>query len=311
MNGADGRATPAVYFLSDYGTADEFVGVVHAVLHRWAPGVRVVDLSHGVPPFDTAAGAAMLERSAPSLGPGVVLAVVDPGVGTHRRAVAVRTASDAGPARPGPTWWVGPDNGLLTSAVSAAGGAEEVIVLGGPGSGPLPQPPGRAAGRTFDGRDVFAPATAYLLLGGDPALLGTSADPGSLVAGAIPSGTADRVEDTDDGPVLESAVTWVDRFGNVQLGSSPSRLDALGLPLSDAVPVTVWPAVGGHAGTGLTVTARRVEAFGHLAAGEWGMVTDAAGRVAIVLDRASAAEGLGGCPVGTRVRIGPVTGHHP
>ena len=104
---------PAIFFLSDYGTADEFVGVVHAVLHRLAPPVPVIDLSHQVPPFDVTGGAAMLDRCAPYLGSGVVLAVVDPGVGTGRRALALRTAAaGAGaatgppvpPARPG--WWV-------------------------------------------------------------------------------------------------------------------------------------------------------------------------------------------------------------
>ena len=85
-----GPPAPAIYFLSDYGTADEFVGVVHAVLHRHAPGLAVIDLSHQIAPFDVAAGAAMLARCAPYLGAGVVLGVVDPGVGTARRAVAIR-----------------------------------------------------------------------------------------------------------------------------------------------------------------------------------------------------------------------------
>ncbi|MBV8463757.1 MAG: SAM-dependent chlorinase/fluorinase, partial [Acidimicrobiales bacterium] len=83
--------TPAVYFASDYGTEDEFVGVVHAVLHRFAPGVPVIDLAHEIPAFDVAAGADLLLRCRPALGSGVVLAVVDPGVGSARRAVALRT----------------------------------------------------------------------------------------------------------------------------------------------------------------------------------------------------------------------------
>ncbi len=151
-----GPPPPAIFFLSDYGTADEFVGVVHAVLHRRAAGVTVIDLSHQVPPFDVAAGGSMLARSVPHLGPGVVLAVVDPGVGTGRRAVAVAVTAAAraaamapGSPRPpesshrlGPTWLVGPDNGLLVPAADALGGAVRVIELragtatGQPGFGP-------------------------------------------------------------------------------------------------------------------------------------------------------------------------------
>ena len=79
-----------VFFLSDYGTRDEFAGVVRAVLRRLAPDAIVIDLTHEVPPFDVAAGARTLVRSMPYLGDGVVLAVVDPGVGSARRGVALR-----------------------------------------------------------------------------------------------------------------------------------------------------------------------------------------------------------------------------
>ena len=97
-----------VFFLSDYGTRDEFAGVVRAVLRRLAPAAVVIDLTHEVPPFDVAAGARTLLRALPHLGPGVVLAVVDPGVGSARRGVAIEAASDGGPS-----FFVGPDNGLL------------------------------------------------------------------------------------------------------------------------------------------------------------------------------------------------------
>ena len=149
-----GTADPAVFFLSDYGTADEFVGVVHAVLHRRAPGVAVIDLSHQIPPFDVAAGSALLVRAGPHLGAGVVLAVVDPGVGTDRRAVALELAS--GP----PRWMVGPDNGLLVPLATSSGGVRTAVALDPARLGPA-APPG-----TFDGRDVFAPAAAHLVTGG-------------------------------------------------------------------------------------------------------------------------------------------------
>ncbi|HEX3462068.1 MAG TPA: SAM-dependent chlorinase/fluorinase, partial [Acidimicrobiales bacterium] len=167
MAGVTDPWVPAIHFLSDYGTADEFAGVVRAVLHRQAPGTPIIDLTHHVPHFDVAAGAAALVRAAPYLGPGAVLAVVDPGVGTSRRGVAIRVGAPSGDPGGGkdtssgrPEWWVGPDNGLLVPAVESVGGAVAVHVLASkPGS-------------TFDGRDVFAPASAHLVGGGDPALLG-------------------------------------------------------------------------------------------------------------------------------------------
>ena len=89
-----GRAGGSVFLLTDYGLADEFAGVVRASVLRHAPGVPIVDLTHGVAPFDVRAGALALVRAVPHLGPGVVLAVVDPGVGTSRRAVAVSVRCD-------------------------------------------------------------------------------------------------------------------------------------------------------------------------------------------------------------------------
>ena len=81
-----------VFFLSDFGTEDEFAGVVHAVIAARAPGTTVIDLTHHIPPFDVRAGSHTLVRAVPHLGPGVVLAVVDPGVGTARRGIALEVA---------------------------------------------------------------------------------------------------------------------------------------------------------------------------------------------------------------------------
>ncbi len=152
-----------VFFLSDYGTEDEFVGVVHAVLRRLAPAAVVLDLSHAVAPFDVAAGSAMLVRAVPHLGPGVVLAVVDPGVGGGRRAVVLETAGDTGPR-----WLVGPDNGLLVAAAELLGGVAAAVELA---------PPGPGSARTFDGRDVFAPAVADLCSGTELHQLGARGRP--------------------------------------------------------------------------------------------------------------------------------------
>src|SRR5688572_10992104 len=140
-----GRAYDTVSFLSDYGTQDEFVGVVKSVIRSLAPGAVVIDLTHEIPPHDLRSAGLALVRSAQYLAPGVILAVVDPGVGTERRAVAVEVGD-------GMSTLVGPDNGLLAPAVAMVGGATRAFVLDND-EYHLPAP-----GPTFAGRDVFAPA---------------------------------------------------------------------------------------------------------------------------------------------------------
>jgi S-adenosylmethionine hydrolase len=291
--------------------------VVHAVLHRLASSVTVIDISHQVPSFDVDAGSSMLARALPHLGPGVVLAVVDPGVGTGRRSVAVATGampsdrrgagpsdSPESPVALSPTWLVGPDNGLLVPAADALGGVVRVIELGTRASTGQPvdlaagDPAQDGVGPTFDGRDVFAPAAAHLVVGGAPALLGPDVDPSGLVP--APSGRreagleAASVRDAFD---ALAPVRWIDHFGNVQLELSPARLIGSGLAPGGLARVTVQPDPGGTSAAGgeeagRSVPARWVAAFGELDDGELGLMTDANGSVALVLDRDSAAERL-------------------
>jgi hypothetical protein len=277
MSGPD--LAPAVYFLSDYGTSDEFAGVVRAVLQVGVPGAPVVDLTHHIPHFDVGAGAATLLRAAPYLGPGAVLAVVDPGVGTSRRGVAIRLGGQAaGNATAAPGWWVGPDNGLLVPAVESLGGAAAVFVL-------KTQP-----GATFDGRDVFGPATARLVRGDAPAALGVEVDPGSLVR--LPDLPADHFE----GAVLVTSLIHIDSFGNTQFQAGPDDLDRLEVAVGSRVEVEL--------ASGQTLDAKRVEAYGDLGRGEFGVLVDGNGHLALVLDRSSAADhlGLDGAPHQVRLR---------
>ncbi len=287
----DSDRAPAIYFLSDYGTADEFVGVVHAVLHRLAPSLRVIDLSHQIPPFAVDVGAAMLVRCAPSLGPGVVLAVVDPGVGTARRGVAIAVGGD------GPTWLVGPDNGLLLPMADSLGGVDGAVVLD-PGRF---RPAGRgrsSAGPTFDGRDLFAPAAAHLARGSDPDMVGTRVDARSLVTLASePDGGDDRIASLAGRATVVTTATWIDHFGNVQLRLQPEAVEELGIPFGGVAHVTMEPQASGH------TRVRRVVAFAELAEGEAGLMVDANGQLALVANRASAALQLGVSGPGQRVRI--------
>ena len=114
-----------ITFLSDYGLVDEFVGVVHSVVRSIAPEVGIVDLTHGITPYDVRGGGLALARATSYLCPGVVLGVVDPAVGTSRRAIAVEVGDGA-------SVLVGPDNGLLAPAVALCGGATRAVELDQP-----------------------------------------------------------------------------------------------------------------------------------------------------------------------------------
>ncbi len=262
-----------VLFLSDYGLDDEYVGVCHAVLARLAPEARVIDVSHGIPPQDLLTGAFTLAAAAPyAPEDAVILAVVDPGVGTQRRGVVVETA---GPAL------VGPDNGLLLEAAAALGGATAAVALDERRVPPWP------LSATFHGRDLFAPAAALLARGAAPSSLGERIEVSSLVPAPHP-----EVEVGPDG--LTCTVIGVDRFGNVRLAVRPGDLGAL--------------AVGGAEGLDLQAGPRRVRAdvvrtFAEIPDRGCGVLEDSAGFLAVCRNGASAAETLG-VRAGDRVVVG-------
>jgi S-adenosylmethionine hydrolase len=270
--------------------------------------VPIVDITHEVRPQDIRAGSLALKRAAPYLAAGVVIAVVDPGVGTGRRAVAVRAAV-------ADIVFVGPDNGLMVPAVDALGGPAGAVELDNP-EYQLPSP-----GPTFAGRDVFAPAAAYLAAGGDMMKLGPPVDTRTLVRLPLP------ICREGDGS-LEVEVTWVDRYGNVQLAGGPISLSRVagrrhrltvetagrvreagsgpeGRPLgADQLggpwPGGPWPGgpwPGGPSPGGASPDgpwpARIVHTYGDLALGELGVLVDSYGCLALSLYGASAADRLG------------------
>ncbi|MDQ6799154.1 MAG: SAM-dependent chlorinase/fluorinase [Actinomycetota bacterium] len=268
-----------VSFLSDYGLADEFVGVVKAVIRAIAPETRVIDVSHQVPPHDIRAGSLVLARSIQYLPTGVVLAVVDPGVGTVRRALAVEVGGDESDgATGGRSVLLGPDNGLLAPAVALAGGARRAVALTNT-DWHLAAP-----GPTFAGRDVFGPAAAHLCAGVELDELGEAVDPFTLVPGIVP------LSREENGGV-EGEVLWVDRFGNAQLNIGPDEIDGMGSP--------VVVRIGER-----TRSAARVSSFAELATGQVGLVVDSYGLVAVALDRRSAAEELA-LGAGDPIRLEP------
>src|SRR5579862_9939216 len=171
---------PLITFLSDYGPWDEFVGVCHAVIARRCPRARIIDLGHGVARHDIRAGALALDAALRYCPPGVHLAVVDPGVGGPRRALAARVAADG-------RLLVGPDNGVLALAAATLGGVLEAVDIG---DSPECLRPISA---TFHGRDVFAPVAAALADGAPLDRIGEAIDAALLERLELPR--AHRHED--------------------------------------------------------------------------------------------------------------------
>ncbi|HET6479501.1 MAG TPA: SAM-dependent chlorinase/fluorinase [Actinoplanes sp.] len=249
---------------TDYGTFDGFVAACHGSIARIAPRLRVIDVTHHVPPADVARGAAVLAQTAPHLPPSVHVAVVDPGVGTARRGVALGTPNGV---------LVGPDNGLLIWAAEALGGIASAYELTNKDwfQGDVSS--------TFHGRDVFAPAAAHLAAGAALADAGPAIDKDSLVR--LP----DPVVTVGDG-WLEAEVLTVDRFGNVQLAANGDTLLGLGSEL----------VING------AVSARRGATFADVAQGNLLVFEDSAGHVAIAVNNGRAVVVLSVTP-GDMVRV--------
>jgi S-adenosyl-L-methionine hydrolase (adenosine-forming) len=276
-----------VFFLSDYGTQDEFVGVVHAVLAAASPGVTVIDLTHQIAAFDIRAGASTLERVVPHLGQGVVLAVVDPGVGSARRGVCLEVEPDTSRPRSAPRFFVGPDNGLLMAAAELVGGGSitRAIEL-------LPDRHRFVTpSLTFDGRDLFAPAAAALSGGLSLEDLGAAIDPASLVRLPRPVVVHGRL--ADGRRSLQAEVVWVDRFGNLALAATSIDAEEAQMPTTGTINLRLAATGGSH-------KVQRVETFAHLARGQLGLLLDANAHLAVVAGQASAAALLA---IGTGVGV--------
>ena len=229
-----------------------------------APGVTVIDLTHDLAPHDVRAGGLALVRAVQYLPEGcVVLAVVDPGVGTDRRLLAVECDAAT---------FLGPDNGLLAPAVALLGGARRVVALTSE-EHRLPAP-----GPTFAGRDVLAPAAAHLAAGGALEDLGDVVDPAGLVPGLV------GLPNVLDGGALETEVWWVDRFGNCQLNIGPDDLEAAGATPGGPLEIRCGERAK---------AARWVKAYAEARPSELVVLVDSYGLVALALDRRSAAAEYG------------------
>ncbi len=258
-------------FLTDYGLDDGFVAACHGVAATIAPSVRIIDITHLVPPGDVRRGAAVLAQTIPYLPRAVHVAVVDPGVGTARRGVAVAA---------GESILVGPDNGLLSWAVMRAGGATSAHQLT---NGELWLHP---LSQTFHGRDIFMPVAAHLAAGTELSAVGSQIDVSDLVT--LPAPTS-RVRDGE----AEGEVMSVDRFGNVQLSITASDADRLGIGFGSSMVVRCGRR---------QLTVPYLETFAAVAPGEIVAFTDSAGLISIAVNAGDAAQQLG-LPPGAHVRL--------
>ena len=260
-----------VTFLTDYGLRDEFVGVCHGVIRRVAPDVSIVDITHGVPRHGVREGALTLRNALPYMPAGVHVAVVDPQVGTERRAVAVRCAD-------GDHILVGPDNGLLSLAWERLGGAVEAVDIS---RSPHRLEPLSA---TFHGRDVFAPVGAALAAGAPLGDAGEPVDPAELITLELPEPRR------EEGALVAHALT-VDGYGNVALNVSHDDAMAAGIRLGGQVEAN---------GRGALV----VQTFADVRAGELLLYEDAWRSLALAVNRGDAAQLLGLKP-DAEVRLTP------
>ncbi|MCO6010886.1 SAM-dependent chlorinase/fluorinase [Actinoallomurus purpureus] len=261
--------TNCVTLLTDYGLEDGFVAACHGVIVRISPSARIIDISHLVPPGDVRRGAALLAQTVPYLPEGVHVAVVDPGVGTARRAVAVATGNRI---------FVGPDNGVLSWSIPDGGARAFELTNSKLWLEPL--------SATFHGRDMFAPVAAHLAAGLDIASVGTEFDAADLVV--LPRPTRRVQEGTVDGEVLT-----VDRFGNVQLSVTAGDLRRIGAVTGAPLSVTLGRR---------TLTVPFGETFAMVPPGELVAYIDSVGCLALAVNAGNAAQRLG-LPPGAHVRV--------
>jgi len=253
-----------VSLLTDYGHDDGFVGVCHGVIASIAPDARVIDLTHGIPRGDVRQGALVLRNTLPYMPTGVHVAVVDPQVGTERRAVALRCVDGR--------MLVGPDNGLLSLAWEGAGGVELAV--------DVTRSPHRLepVSATFHGRDVFAPVAAHLAAGAQLADAGEPLEPEGLARVQLP-----EPQLGEDGTMSAHALA-ADRFGNVALDVSHEALAGTGLTLGGQVEIETRSEA---------YLASYASTFADVRAGELIVYEDAYRVLAIAINRGDARATLG------------------
>ena len=261
-----------ITFLSDFGLQDDFVGTCHGVMKGIAPEAQIIDITHGIPPQHVLQGALVLCNTLPYMPQGVHLAVVDPGVGGHRRPLAIRTGEGR--------YLVGPDNGLLLPAAERLGSVDAAHELANPDYAL------DTVSRTFHGRDLFSPAAAHLARGVAIGELGPPIDPQALVRIDVPKPEVGQNR-------IRATVLYVDHFGNIELNLTREQLE--GADVHPGVTVELELALERY-----YATAART--FADAGPGDIILYEDAYKNVAIAISGGSAAE-MFGVGAGEEVRI--------
>ena len=261
-----------ITFLSDFGLEDDFVGTCHGVIKRIAPEMDVIDITHGIEPQSILQGAIVLANTLPYMPEGVHLAVVDPDVGTPRRALALRTGEGR--------LLVGPDNGLLIPAAERVGGIEAAYEITNRRYALDP------VSSTFHGRDVFSPAAAHLSLGLDAADLGSAVSPEELVRLEIPQAEIGERR-------IRATCLYVDRFGNIQLNLDAGQVEPLGIVPGRQVEVELAMD---------RFYALAARSFAEARPGEIVLYEDAYRNITLAISRGNAAETFG-VRAGSEVRL--------
>ncbi|WP_328808209.1 SAM hydrolase/SAM-dependent halogenase family protein [Nonomuraea antri] len=265
--------TSVITLLTDYGLEDGYVAACHGVIAGIAPEARVIDVCHQIPSGDVRRGAAVLAQTIPYLPKGIHVGTVDPSAGGARRAVAIEA---------GGRLFVGPDNGLLSWAVHASGGARAAYELADDAHFLHPVSP------TFHGRDMYAPVAARLFQGLKPAELGPEVPLSRLVS--LPEPTSQLRDGSVEGEVVS-----VDAYGNTQLSIAAGDLAALGVRPGDTLEVRLGRRQ-------LAMPYR--ETYAAVPPGDLVAFADSAGLVAIAVNAGDAAQRLG-LPPGAHVRLSP------
>jgi len=268
---------PVIAFLTDFGL-DGAAATCRGVMLSICPDAQIVDVSHTIRKYAIRDGAFVLRSALPFVPVGVHIAVVDPGVGTQRRPIGVRTGRD--------DVLIGPDNGLLLPAADALGGAVEAREL-----------TNRElwlseTSTTFHGRDLFAPVAAHLAAGQVPFdAVGPKVRVEELVR--LP----DMRARAGDG-MIETVVTYVDSFGNVRLAGDRDDLRAAFGETDDGHRFRV--AIGSMEAEEATFA----RSFGHVEMGEAILYLDSSGDLALAANQADLAARIG-AESGMSVRIEP------
>ena len=264
-----------ITFLSDFGLQDDFVGTCHGVIKRIAPDAEIIDITHGIPPQAVLQGALVLSNTVSYMPGGVHLAVVDPGVGSARRPLALLDESGR--------LYVGPDNGLLIPAAERMGGIAAVHELANPSYALHP------VSRTFHGRDLFSPAAAHLSRGVKLDELGPplAADTLARLDLPLPELTPEHIRAT---------VLYVDRYGNVQLNVSTEQLEEAGIVPGSKVEL---------AARGERYFAVAARTFADARPGDIILYEDAYDNVALAISQGNAAQ-MFGAHAGDEVIVRPL-----